>query len=226
MFPQNIAVVNGVLYQAFQDPKIGIPVAVVVGVENRQQSRLDISLQLGEIPVVGIVSNAFANMTDLTYAYINSPYDKFFGFNVGANAFENCSNLTYFKCWAPSICIMSEAFKGCSALTGISTGQAKLQGTNIFEGCKHNLSLRSHFKEISNFAFQKSPHVKAIFFAPNAKLSEYALCGIDSMLFRFDGDAEFRGDATTQISIDTTIKCPQNSNLTELVSYGYRVETY
>ena len=216
---KNVVVNCGIRYETFPS-NMGV---LVVGVENKQQERVNIPAFLGEMPVFGIAAHVFENMESLTCVYIeHSPN----AFHIGQSAFKNCKNLNYFQCKAATTCFMSEAFKGCSALTCISTQYARLIGTNIFEGCSYNLNLCSHFEEISDFAFQNSPFVKTVFFAPDVMLSANALYGIDAELFCFDGSAKFKVDATTQIQIDITIKCPSNSNLTELISYGYKLETF
>ena len=123
-------VVNGVIYEVNEQEQE----AVVVGLNDKKSSTVEIQKYVSGYLVTRIERYAFSSCSSLTSINIPSSVTS-----IGKSAFLGCSSLTAINIPFSVTSIEGSAFEGCSALTAINIpfSVTSIEGS-AFKGCIYN----------------------------------------------------------------------------------------
>lgn len=103
--------------------------------------------------------------------------------NLGAAAFEDCTDLASIRIPTGISNISGDAFAGCTSLTNIaiSTGVASISGVAFFEcTALQNITIPGSVTNIGSYAFEACNNLKDVFFAGNAPTSDSSVFSLDT----------------------------------------------
>ena len=178
-------VVNGVKYEVNEQEQE----AVVVGLNDKKSSTVEIQKYVSGYLVSRIESNAFSYCSSLTSINIPSSVTS-----IGDNAFSYCSSLTSISIPSSVTSIGRSAFSYCSSLTSISISSSVTSiGRSAFSYCSSlfSISIPSSVTSIGDNAFSYCSSLVSI--------------SIPSSVTSIGGDA-FKGCSTlTSINIPSSV---------------------
>ena len=120
-----------------------------------------ITVNSKNLPVVGILSEAFMGCSDLKIVYIPNTVT-----DIGYKAFYNCSKLTSVNIPSGMKTIGSSAFEGCYNLSSINLPEGLKQvSVNAFKNCRSLTSVTIPYSSISKETFSGCTGLKSVTFS-------------------------------------------------------------
>ena len=171
-------VVNGVKYEVNEQEQE----AVVVGLNDKKSSTVEIQKYVSGYLVSRIESNAFSYCSSLTSISIPSSVTS-----IGNGAFNECRSLTFINIPSSVTSIGEYAFRGCSALTSINIPSSVTSiETGAFNECSSlpSINIPSSVTSIGWYAFDGCSSLPSINIPPSVTsigTRAFAGCGFTSI---------------------------------------------